>query len=434
MSGRIAARAPVSRARARVARTVGLLSAALIAAVTLTPQWGDASQPLWCITCGRWLQDGVDNVVLFVPLGVALALSGWHPVAALAIGFVGSSGIEVAQHYAVPGRDTSILDVLTNATGTWLGAAAYSGRWWWPQPATARRLVALGVLPWAGHLMLDSLALRWPPRIATVELMVRRRPVADDTIALGFRLLETRLANEPFEWTLDTARVARALEASAFRLQVRGVVLHDAPDGFLTSGVYGRARAVVGVVTVERGMARGRPAQRAAEWGLVPAYAETQLPAVPRRGDTVEAIMYREMHGVSVEARLRRAGTTLVARGAIEPSVRRSWRLLVPEWVSRRLGRVRLLDVLWLVGPAVVIAIWTVAGAAPTWLLAVPPSVAMGTTIWVTRYASGVMSYALWWDWVAAMLAYAIALIVASRLRNGRAPQQVKPGGQMPLA
>lgn len=144
--------------------------------------------------------------------------------------------------------------------------------------------------------------------------------------------------------------------------------------------------------------------------------------------------MYREMHGVSVEARLRRTGTTLVARGAIEPSVRRSWRLLVPEWVSRRLGRVRLLDVLWLVGPAVVIAIWTVAGAAPTWLLAVPPSVAMGTTIWVTRYASGVMSYALWWDWVAAMLAYAIALIVASRLRNGRAPQQVKPGGQMPLA
>lgn len=411
---------------------MGILTAVVIGVATLTPQWGDASQPLWCITCGRWLQDGVDNVALFVPLGIALALAGWPPVVALAIGFVGSSGIEVAQHYAVPGRDTAILDVVTNTAGTWLGAAAWTGRWWWPRAATARWLVAFGVLPWAGHLMLDSLALRWPPQVATTELRVRRRPVADDTLALGFRLLETRLADEPFEWTLDTARVSRALDASAFRLAVRGVVLHDAPDGFLTSGIYGRARAVVGVVTVERGMVRGRPAQRAAAWGLVPAYAETPLPAVPRRGDTVEAIMHREMHGVSVEARLRRAGATLVARGAIEPSVRRSWRLLVPEWMSRPLGRVRLLDVLWLVGPAMVMAIWTVAAALPTWLLAVPPTLAMGTTVWVTRYASGVMSYALWWDWAAAMLAYAIAAIVALRLRNGRVSSPRDGNGGLP--
>ena len=72
------------------ARTAGLAGAlALIAVATLSPGDGRGLARLahWCWQCGAlWLADGASNVLLFLPLGVALAARGWRVPAVAAAG------------------------------------------------------------------------------------------------------------------------------------------------------------------------------------------------------------------------------------------------------------------------------------------------------------------------------------------------------------
>jgi glycopeptide antibiotics resistance protein len=72
----------------------------------------------------EWLEFG-SNVLLFVPLGVLIALSMrtnavW---AAPVIGFVLSAGVEFIQFIALPGRTADVTDVVANTIGASLGAA-----------------------------------------------------------------------------------------------------------------------------------------------------------------------------------------------------------------------------------------------------------------------------------------------------------------------
>lgn len=99
--------------------------AALILTVTLVPATGQIGYlPVSCIFCGdRATSDAIANVILFLPLGAALAW--WAPggrVAWRRLGPALSLTIELAQ-VLVPGRDASIGDVLTNTLGTHLGWA-----------------------------------------------------------------------------------------------------------------------------------------------------------------------------------------------------------------------------------------------------------------------------------------------------------------------
>ena len=82
---------------------------------------------------GEWnryvLRDVILNVIIYLPLGLAAALAfrrrrscAFAATAAIAFGFLLSVGMELLQVY-VPGRDSSLLDVLTNT----LGAAAGAG-------------------------------------------------------------------------------------------------------------------------------------------------------------------------------------------------------------------------------------------------------------------------------------------------------------------
>jgi VanZ family protein len=74
------------------------------------------------------LRDIVLNVTIYMPLGLAAVLAfrqrrsrGFAATAAIAFGFLLSVGMELLQVY-VPGRDPSLLDVLTNTLGTAAGA------------------------------------------------------------------------------------------------------------------------------------------------------------------------------------------------------------------------------------------------------------------------------------------------------------------------
>jgi VanZ like family len=111
--------------RVRVGRSIVGVSAAAIALATLTPHAGSPLpfDPL-CVVCGEL--GGVDvvlNVLLFLPLGVGLALAGARPLRAIGGMFAASLTIELLQLFVIPGRDPTIRDVLMNSIGGALGFA-----------------------------------------------------------------------------------------------------------------------------------------------------------------------------------------------------------------------------------------------------------------------------------------------------------------------
>lgn len=146
-------------------------SVALIALATLAPFGAiPAGQvpPRWCVACGGlWLTDGISNVVLFAPFGVALALRGvrWWKVLALSAGL--SLGVEYLQSIGVPpARSAAWADVIANALGGALGAALGAGRGWWlPRSPTVARRLALGhaaVVVAVFALTSAAMGPRWP--------------------------------------------------------------------------------------------------------------------------------------------------------------------------------------------------------------------------------------------------------------------------------
>jgi hypothetical protein len=104
---------------------------AVILAVTLTPTGSVGQEFSFCIGCGwRWLSDGLLNVGLFVPLGMAAgwnARSFWRVVVA---GALLSTLIELTQTM-VPGRDPELADIIFNTIGAACGAIiGYRPRTW----------------------------------------------------------------------------------------------------------------------------------------------------------------------------------------------------------------------------------------------------------------------------------------------------------------
>lgn len=126
----------------RTATALTIASLALIAFMTLRPTAQVVSTPAFCIICGAL--GGVDftlNVLLFVPLGIAMrwALGPLRIVAA--IGIATTLLVETLQWRLIPGRDASIGDLVANTLGTMAGAwiAVYGPRWLTATGAAARR-------------------------------------------------------------------------------------------------------------------------------------------------------------------------------------------------------------------------------------------------------------------------------------------------------
>jgi hypothetical protein len=112
----------------------------------------------FCLICGSvGTVDAILNVILFVPLGVGLALGGARGKNALIWMFALSALIESAQLYMISGRDATIGDVLTNTIGGALGFAIgrYHALWLRPPRRVARSLV----LGWAAiWLIIQSIS------------------------------------------------------------------------------------------------------------------------------------------------------------------------------------------------------------------------------------------------------------------------------------
>src|SRR2546422_76371 len=105
----------------------GLSLAVTLLPILIATLWPFPGQELdfgpSCIWCGdHATADVLLNVTLFLPLGAALALSGRSLWRCALLGALLSACIEFAQLF-IPGRDSSLGDVMANTLGTTLGAA-----------------------------------------------------------------------------------------------------------------------------------------------------------------------------------------------------------------------------------------------------------------------------------------------------------------------
>lgn len=166
----------------RLARAALALSLVTVAALTLTPGEFERGSAFGCVICGeRWASDVLANLLLFAPVGAALALAGSSIGRASLAGAAVSLLIEGAQLF-VPGRDSSLGDLLFNALGAAVGAmvVARLPRSIIGSPRTATRL-ALASAAALAPLALAFAALRapafppteyfgqWVPRLGHLE-------------------------------------------------------------------------------------------------------------------------------------------------------------------------------------------------------------------------------------------------------------------------
>jgi hypothetical protein len=153
----------------RLGLVITIVSLAAIAFATLMPQPDDTIGSHFCLVCG--LVGGVSailNVFLFVPLGIGLALSGWSAKRAL-IGMGALSVlIEIAQ-LGIPGRDSTLGDVLTNSLGGALGLVIgrYAFTLLRPSPRVALALCIGWSAVWLGIQTISGFGLS--PAIPTTN-------------------------------------------------------------------------------------------------------------------------------------------------------------------------------------------------------------------------------------------------------------------------
>jgi hypothetical protein len=91
---------------------------------TLSPQPGPATESHWCLVCGSL--GGVSsilNLLLFLPLGIGLAIYRFGAKRAVVLMCVLAILIETAQLLFIPGRNATIGDVLANSLGGAIGFA-----------------------------------------------------------------------------------------------------------------------------------------------------------------------------------------------------------------------------------------------------------------------------------------------------------------------
>lgn len=210
-----------TRRNARQAAGFALLACALLVICWSTLRPHPSAHLLPTPSCCT-LSDVVLNLLLFVPLGVALTLIGIRPTMALVVGASVSALIELAQYAWVAGRFASVGDVVANVAGCALGALLVA-RWnvrtrWWPVLAP---LVAVSVvLAWfvGGHLAQPAIPGPAPWTVLRPPAAPGVVPFRGEIVDLrmqGLLLPEGRLADEPTLRALlaatDTTRLAATI-------------------------------------------------------------------------------------------------------------------------------------------------------------------------------------------------------------------------------
>jgi hypothetical protein len=131
---------------------VAVAALVIIASATLVPLPSPSrgrmpSRFLWCIGCGEFGGlDVLNNILLFLPFGAALAAMGWRLRRVVPLAFALSASVEALQVFVVPGRFGSASDVLMNTLGAGVGLMVWRYRAWGIRPsARPARVIAFAV-------------------------------------------------------------------------------------------------------------------------------------------------------------------------------------------------------------------------------------------------------------------------------------------------
>jgi hypothetical protein len=324
-----------------------------ILAATLRPGAGASYVgELACVFCGSpATADALTNIILFLPLGVGLALGGtrsWRPLLrACAL----SAGVEFVQLF-LPGREPSVGDVISNTLGAAVGMAAVHTAPLWVRPSVAvRRSLALAasvagllVFTGTGVLLRPSFPRseyfgQWTPNLAHLEWY--RGRVRSATLG-PMTIPPTRLADS------DSAR---SLLVAGAPLTVRARLGPPVPAlGSLFSIADDHLREIA-LLGPDRGDLVFRYRTLADEVGLDrPDLRVRGMMKLLRPSDTVTIEVRRGERGscVRVEAR---------ATCGLAFSLSQGWALLMypeflPRWLEALLGKA------WMAGLLLPLGFW----------------------------------------------------------------------------
>ena len=324
------------------------LVVACILAVTLWPNSGPAEAlPVSCVFCGqRALADAIANVILFMPLGAALAWVFPGARAPWRLGLALSLAIEISQKL-IPGRDPSLGDVITNTIGTqagWLLVMRTRSLLVPFHHVRARLLSAaafaatIGVTLWLLGPAPTSANYygQWTPNLGHLEWYrgrVLAATIDGHSVPVGL---------------LPDDSGVRAFVSSGGVLEVRAIAGPSVTRLASLFSVYDEAQREIVLLGPERDALVLRYRRRAAEWRLdEPDVRGAGLLANVARGDTVQ---------VSVARTLGTVCFTIAGKHRCAPTATpgEAWTLLYygewfPHWVTQ------LLNMLWLAGLAAVV-------------------------------------------------------------------------------
>jgi VanZ family protein len=244
----------------------------VILATTLWPVHDAEPRPLLaCIVCGvHGVADVLLNVLLFVPVGVALAANARRVAHCVLVAALLSASIEFAQLY-IPGRDSSVGDVLSNTLGATFGALLLRTTPAWLQPSSQRAsalsrsaALAAAALCYVTGLLLapvfpDSVYYgMWTPRLG--HLKWYRGRVEDATIG-ALHVAHARMPDSPLARELLSA-------AEGLSLHVRAVAGPRTPGLAPLFAIYDDRQREIILLGPDRDDLVFRFRTRAAAWRL----------------------------------------------------------------------------------------------------------------------------------------------------------------------
>jgi hypothetical protein len=196
----------------RIAITVTVVA---ILCLTVLPSGSGPPLPFsYALTADpRWLADGILNLLLFVPLGLAVEWNARSIWIAVICGLLLSTTIEMAQTI-IPGRDPALGDIIFNTLGTLAGAVlAHQGSsCLTPDPERCVFLTSISIVV-AATVMSATVILLTPYGLPTITR-------SGNDLVLGYPTLAGALGlDEPEYWLREAFRPGENAAESEVRVR-----------------------------------------------------------------------------------------------------------------------------------------------------------------------------------------------------------------------
>ena len=380
-------------------------SLAAIALLTLLPASGtNTTSGFACVFCGQLATaDAILNMLLFVPLGVGLALIGFQLRTAFLVAAFLSGGIELLQLY-IPGRDASTGDLLSNILGCVLGFAvvAWSGWWMYPSPRTASALSAGWAVVIVGMISLTAFLLQpsyphtayyghWTPNFGHLEWY--RGKVLDARIGAQFIR----------SWRLEHSDSVRAALLQGAPVEVRALAGPAVSDLAPLFAIGDERLQTILLIGLDREDLVYRYRMRAADYRLAQPDVRIEGVMALEQGDSIRIRVWRDAERYCIAANARTTCEAWFNAGT-------GWRFLLseghfPSWMNTGL------DILWIATLLAPLGFWfrTTWSSGAAGLLIVLALALIPNT-------SGLLTTRLV-DWVGGGMGLVIGLIVGARVR-----------------